>query len=108
MNGLHTEVYKIKDGERTKLTPDCVKTYEVDLKSGITLEKVREMFSTVEHGMKCVGEGMKSVGQGMKSVREGAQALTNVIDGHDTNEENSIGMTSDRPQRSGWKRCNIL
>ena len=115
VDGIHTEVYKIKGTERTKLKPDCLKTYKVDKKSGITHKQVREMLTTVGHGietvgkglgkgMKSVGEGAKSVGEGVKSVGEGVQTVKNVID--ETVED---GPSESTQKRNFFQRiCNIL
>ena len=98
VNGLYTEVYKVKDGERTKLKPDCVKTYEIDLKYGITHEQIREMLTTVGHGVETVGKGlgrgMKSVGEGVKSVGEGVEAVKNVIDDDTDGLQDPLGINS--------------
>ena len=98
VNGLYTEVYKIKEGERTKLKPDCVKTYEIDLKYGITHEQIREMLTTVGHGVETVGKGlgrgMKSVGEGVKSVGEGVEAVKNVIDDDTDGLQDPLGINS--------------
>ena len=116
VNGLYTEVYKVKDGERTKLKPDCVKTYEIDLKYGITHEQIREMLTTVGHGVETVGKGlgrgMKSVGEGVKSVGEGVEAVKNVIDDDTDEDEPSDPTQRRRAARSIGNKflscCNIL
>ena len=62
VNGIKTEVYKVKDQVRTKLTADDVKTYEIDFQSGLfTHQKAREMFKTVNEGMETVGKSYRAV-----------------------------------------------
>ena len=107
VNGIKTEVYKVKDEVRTKLTADDVKTYEIDFQSGLfTHQKVREMFKTVN-------EGMETVGKVVKTSTQSYRAVQNVIEG-----EEPVDMVEDslpsgrRPPRSicGFFRnnCSIL
>ena len=99
MNGFNTEVYKVKDGERRKLKPDCAKTYDIDLKSRRAHEKIREMATTVGHAMKEVGEGAKDFGQGVKSVGEAAQTLKDLIEDEPSDPTQRDEQPSDPNQR---------
>ena len=96
--GLDAKVYRI-NGTRTLLEPDCLKTYDINLRSGITHEQVRDV--------------IKTFGLAVRAARPVAIPVLNAA--MDTGEGNEpVGMGEDPlpsggTQRSFWDRlCNIL
>jgi len=90
--GLDAKVYRI-NGNRTLLEPDCLKTYDINLRSGITHEQVRDV--------------IKTFGLAVRAARPVAIPVLNAV--MDTDEGmDEDPLPSGGTQRSFWDRCKIL
>ena len=96
VDDVNTQVFKIKKGEKDLLlTPYTLKTNEMDKKSGMTHQNVRESFETVGTGVRVVrpiavpvingitvaDERNQSVGMGESSAPYDTSARSNSKEG---------------------------
>jgi len=97
-SGLDAKVYRI-NGDRTLLEPKKTKQYEINLRSGITQDQVRD--------------GIETFGLAVRAARPVAIPVLNaVMDTDEGNEPVGIGedpLPSGGTRRSFWDRlCPIL